>query len=323
MARQYVKPLLTDLAVKYKNPDVAYIADQVCPFVPVSTQEGEYRSFAKKNYFAVIDVERGATDKAKDVNWQISLESYNCGDKAVKFFLTDNELRNQQNQGQNGLAALDITEEITQVLTAKILQAREKRLADMFFNSASYAAANRTQLSGDDQWSAFDSSDPVADIWTGYRACAVPPNTLILGPEVFIILTQHDKILERIRGGSTSADPAHVTEEMLARIFRVQKVIVGWALYDSTPNKPSTFTKTDIWGKHALLAYINPSPSTLDASFAKTFMFTPEGGTGGWRVRMYRDESIGGGGEYLEVDQSVDEKIIAADVAYFIQDAVA
>jgi len=323
MAREYVKPLLTDLAVKYRNPDARYIANQVCPFIPVNTQQGDYRVFAKKNYFGILDVERGPTSKAKETNFAITLENYNCGDKALQFFLTDTELRNQQNQGQNGAAALDITEEITQVLASKILQAREKRIADKYFSSASYAAANRTQLTGDDQWSAYSTSDPVADIWTGWRACMMPPNTLILGPEVFVVLTQHSKVLDRIKGGSTSGDPAHVTEEMLARVFRVEKVIVGWAMYDSTPNKPATFTKTDIWGKHALLAYINPQPSTLDASFAKTFMFTPEGGTDGWRVRMYRDESRGGGGEVLEVDQSVDEKIIAADVAYFIEDAVA
>lgn len=321
MSREYVKPLLTDLAVKYKNPDTAYIADIMFPFVPVATQEGEYRSFAKKNYFALVDNERGNTDTAKEINWQLSLENYQCGDKALRFFLTDNELRNQQNQGQNGLAALDITEETTQVLVAKTLQKREARCAAKAFAAGSYAAANKTQLSGDDQWSAYATSDPINDVWTGFKACAIPPNTLFLGPETYIVLTQHSKILERLTGDANT--PSMVDETVLARVFRVQRVVVGWAMYDSTPNKPSTFTKTYLWGKHALLAYVNPQPSTLDASFAKTFQFTPEGGTTGWRVRMYRDEARGGGGEWLEVEQSVDEKIIASDVAYFIEDAVA
>jgi hypothetical protein len=323
MAREYVKPLLTDLAIKYKNADMKYIADQVCPFVPVETQEGQYRSFAKKNYYTLVDNERGATDTAKEINWTVTLSAYNCGDKAVRFFLTDSELRNQQNQGQNGAAALDITEEITQVLTAKIFQKREKRIANLFFTAGSYDSTNKIQLTGDDKWSGYSTSDPIANLLTGYRACMIPPNTLIVGPAVYDVLVQHSKILQRITGGATSINPANVTPEMLAAIFRVKRVLVGEAMYDSTPNKPSTFTKANIWGKHALLAYITETPSTLDASFAKTFLFTPEGGTSGWRVRMYRDEARGGGGEWLEVEQSVDEKILAADVGYFIEDAVA
>jgi hypothetical protein len=297
--------------------------DILFPFVPVSTQSGQYRVFAKKNELSIPDVERGPSDEAKSANYAISLSEYNCADKAQKFFISDNEMRNQQNQA-NGQGSLDMEEETTTVLMSKLMLARESRCETLAFTSANYPAANKTQLVAATQWDNHSSVDsiPIDIIWTAYQACHKKPNTVFMGLDVFIQLTSHPQILERITGGAYPGSPAMVTPQLLAQIFRVNNVYVCEAMYDSTPKTKTTFTKGYIWTKHCVVAYINPSPSTMDNSAFKTFRFTPEGGQDGIRVRVYRDEARGGGGVWVEVDQSVDEAIIDSSAAYMIEDAI-
>jgi len=77
--------------------------------------------------------------------------------------------------------------------------------------------------------------------------------------------------------------------------------------------------------------YVNPAPIRNNMTFGGTFLYSPNTGApgqmpgvqSGWRVRQYRDEARGGGGNVLEVEQYPNEKVICSDVGYLLYDAVA
>ena len=52
------------------------------------------------------------------------------------------------------------------------------------------------------------------------------PNRLGLGINVFNALKVHPAILERVKYGGSTANPASVTENVLAQLFGVEKIVV-------------------------------------------------------------------------------------------------
>lgn len=135
---------------------------------------------------------------------------------------------------------------------------------------ATYPAANKATLAGSSQWSHADS-DPGKDVDTAKdvirRMIGLRPNLLVLGPDAMTALRRHPKIREQFK--FTSSDT--VTAAQLAEYFQVAEVISGDGVY-----LPDTAADTDpaqdIWGKDAILAYVNKNASDyLSPSFAYTY----------------------------------------------------
>lgn len=324
MSRNYLKPWLTNVAVKYENPESYLIANNVSPFVPVATQTGQYPSYTQKDRYTIPDVRRGARDTAHESSWGMTWAEYACKDYAQKDLVTNAEIHNAANQNGGNASPMQPKVETTEVLVRRLQLAREQRIATQFTTAANYAATNRTTLTGSDplfQLDDYVNSDPFDVFTTARRACMFEPNIAWMGVQVYDKIIRHPKILEVISGGATIINPALVRPEMLAQVMEVDAVYVGKARYNSTPQK-STMTSAYLWGKYIGFAYVPPTTNMKEIAFAKTFMFTPEGGNQGWRVREYEAPERGGGAVWIEVDQSFDENIIANDVGYLISAAI-
>ena len=111
-----------------------------------------------------------------------------------------------------------------------------------------------------------------------------------------------------------------VTVQLVAELFEVDRLIIGKAKYNSA-NKNQTASYSYVWGKDVVLAYVEPQPSLEGVCAWKTFRWRQMSTDVGYQVRTYRDEAKGGGGEWIEVENSYDEKAVCTDVAYLI-DAV-
>lgn len=74
------------------------------------------------------------------------------------------------------------------------------------------------------------NSDPIAFFdakKTAMRqATSRTPNRLGLGINVFNALKVHPAILERVKFGGTTANPANVTENVLAQLFGVDRIVI-------------------------------------------------------------------------------------------------
>ena len=304
---------LSNFAVEYKN--AALIGALVAPFVPVNNKSDSYMIYTQADKFSLPEDIRGPKSTAKEVTWGSSTSTYGCIDRALRDFLADSIVGNSD-------PGVNPQQRTTSFLTDLLMLRFEKRIVDLVTTYGNYGGSYKTTLSGTTQWSDYINSDPIGVIDTGKAACFIEPNSLILNKQVFDKLKRHPQLIDSVKGGATSSNPALVNIEQMKEIFGIENIWIGAAKYN-TSLKGQTAAFDYLWGKHAILAYVDPAVSLEGVTAFKTFRWTQMTTGAPYKVRRYRDESIGGGGEWIEVEMSVVEKAICADLAYMIKDAVA
>lgn len=304
---------LSNFAVEYRNAD--FIADMISPFVPVVNKSDSYFVFTQKDKFTLPETIRGPKDAAKEVTWSSSTDTYACVDHALRDFLSDALVANSDDP-------VKPRQRTTNFLTDLLLLDYERTIATLTQTAGNYGGSYRTTLTGGDQWSSLATSDPVGVVDTGKAAMFMPPNTMLLAYDVYLMLKKHPQILDRIKGGADSNNPALVGTRQLAEVFEVDNVLVGKAKYNSA-NKAQTASFSYVWSDSVVLAYVDPNVSLESVSAFKTFRMRQVSTDLGYQVRTYRDESLGGGGEWIEVETSYDEVQVCSDLGYLIVDTLA
>ena len=150
-------------------------------------------------------------------------------------------------------------------------------------------------------------------------ATGMKPNTLLLSPSAFNALKNHDDILDRIR----YTQKGIVTTDLLATLFEVDKVLVGWGVVNSAA-KGATDDVDFIMGKHALLCYSNPRPALKKPSAGYIFSWTGLEGAGTYGNRIVRlpMDVLGLGTERIEGEIAFDCKQVCKDLGVFFKDIV-
>lgn len=302
-----IQPELMAVALAYKNGRM--IADEVLPRVPVGRQEFKYYEYALADSFTLPDtkvgrksapnqVEFGATEKTG------STEDFGLDDPIPQADL-DNAPENIDPRGQ-----------AVESITNLILLGREVRAANLLFNLNTYASTNRTTLSGTSQWSDFTNSDPIAAIQNALDGCIMRPNVMVIGRRPFSILSRHPKIVKAVLGNA--GDSGIARRQDLAELFELEDIQVGEA-FVNTAKKGQTVSLARTWGNHCALIYRDRTANTRGGV---TFGFTAQFGS---RIAGSNpDPNIGlRGGERVRVGESVKELVIANDLGYFFQNAVA
>lgn len=304
---------LSNFAVEYRN--MKFIADMVAPFVPVVNKSDSYFVFTKKDKFTLPETIRGPKSPAKEVDWSSSTSTYACIDHALRNFLPDAIVANSD-------PGVDPRRRTSDQLTDLLLLTFERMISVLTTTYASYGASYRIQMAGADQWDQYDTSDPIGDVDTAKEACFIEPNTIVMGAQVWNVLKRHPQILDHVKGGASTTDPALVRPEMVADLFEVDQVLIGKAKYN-TSNKGATASYSYVWGKDVVVAYIEPQVALDGVSAWKTFRWRQLSTDQVYQVRTYRDESLGGGGEWIEVETALDEVAVCTDVAYLIDTVIA
>jgi len=305
------KPL-TDISVAYTNG--MFIADQVLPRVIENRLEPFYYKWDKNNLRLDNDV-RAPGNKAFEVDFGIS--------KSAAFYLIERSLKTKipdedMEAARDADAKFDLKVSKTKLLNNKLLTRYEYQAAAELFSGTTFSGYTAA-LSGNDCWDQYGTSDPVKKIIDARnlvrKATGVYPNMVVLGAEVFDVLTNHPDILDRIKGGATKASPADVTAESLAQIFKVNKVLVGGSIYNSV-NEGATDSTSDIWGKYALICYVSPTPEKESPSLGYTFY-----NTNAEMVREWYDKEARS--TYVEVTKKFVHKVVAPAAGYLYSTVIA
>lgn len=304
LSNVHTDAILTNISVQYRN--AKFIGTQLMPIVKVKKETDEYYKYnSKATRFRIPDTLRAAKTESKQIDWEVTTDSYACKEHAMNDLIDDREYANADKP-------LNLKTDTVEFLTDVILTSQEKRIADQLFSTS--VITNNNTLSGTDQWSDYENSDPIDDIETGMQdvhgRIFRNPNTLVLGKAVYDKLKHHPDITDRIKYSMKGI----ITPELLAELFGVEKVLVGESGYNSA-KEGQTASYGYLWGKHALLAYIEPRPGIKKFSLGYTFQARPFG------VRVAREEIKHS--DWIEVSHVLDEKIVSVDCAYLIADAVA
>lgn len=308
-------PQYTAIALAYQNKEL--IADQVLPRSTVTARTFKYDVYTKEEPFTIPDTKVGRKGRPNEVEFSAAEREASCVDYGLQFVVPQEDI-----DAAAGKPALDPLGRHTEGTTELILLDREKRVADLVFNAATYPVGSKTTLTSNDQWNAHDqsASDPVEDILGAAESMLMRPNTLVLGSQVAYQLRRHPKVIAAVYpSGGNAATGGVVPMQALADLFEVDRILVGRAFHNSAkPGQTPSYTR--LWGKHAALLRINPLANVRGNDIS--FGFTAEWGS---RIAMTRpDPDIGlKGGVRGKVGESVKELITAADCGYFFENAVA
>ena len=299
---------LTQIALAYKNEE--YIADAILPRVTVGKQEFSYLKHTKADRFTVPDTNMGRKSRANEVEFSAEEVDSSTRDYGLAAVVPQADIDNDTDNQVNPLGSH------AEGLTDLVLLDREIRVATMVLDAANYAAANKTTLVGNDQWSDFTNSDPIDDIMTALDACFMRPNNAVFGHDVWTKLRQHPKVIKATN--KNSGDVGLAARQAVAELLELQNIIVGMSRYNSAkPGQTASYGRA--WGKSALFFYKNP---TATPKMGLTFGMTAQ--WGGRVAKSKFDDEVGlRGATRLLVGESVKEVLTAPDCAYLISAAIA
>ena len=297
LANVHTDAILSNISEKYSN--AAYVGLQLLPVVSVKKESDKYYKYdSKADRFRIPQTLRAPKTESKTVDWKVTTGTYSCEEHALNDLIDDREKDNADKP-------LNLEVDTVEFLTDIIELAQEKRIVDLLTGAGMTHNATITT-----KWEDYTNSNPIADIETGkqdvHSRIFRYPNTLLLGVQVYDQLKHHPDILDRIK----YVQKGVVTAELMASIFEVDKVIIGAAGYN-TKKEGQTAVYGYMWGKYALLAYVEPRPGIKKFSLGYTFK------VGKNKTRRARIEVKHS--NWFEPSMIVDEKLVSVDCSYLMK----
>lgn len=307
MANQYPFPVdakLTAVSLAYKNG--SYIADQILPRVQVPAESFKYRVFPKELFLTLPETTIGRKGVPNEVELSFltktaSVEGYGLSEAVP--------VADIKAAASNGF---DLQSKAAVYLTELMNLGRERRMADVIFNPASYANGNVNSLGAEKFNSA--ESDPLKVIDDGLKVPFFRPNVIVMGEDVFNVLKFHPKLIRTVypyadAGGVISA-------QQLANILGVDKLLIGKSRINSAHRGKSSIV--NIWGKDIALLYVAPGAGLNDLP---SYGLSAEYGTR--QITVIPEQNTGVEGAYrIRVTERLKELVLAPDLGFLIQDAV-
>ncbi len=305
----HIDAILTGLSVKYRNE--SNIWPFLLPIVQVGKRSDKFFRYNKEESFKLVDDKIGPKSLPNEVDWGISTDNYSVKDHALGDWLPQEVIDNSDSPIQPEIDTNDF-------LNALLDNQQEKRVADVVFNTATYPTGNKTTLSGTAQWSG-STDDPIGDVLTAVESCFVRANTLVLGADAWKVFRKLPEVLDAVKGATRyQGSPGGIaTTGEVASLLEVERVLVGRGRYIST-KEGQTATYARLWGKHCAALHVAPSPGIKSITFGVTFSEMQR------QTQRDFDPKRGvKGAHYLKVAWNSDEKVIASDLGYMIENAVA
>ena len=307
----HIDRALSNLAVMFSNRD--YVADRVMPVIRVAKKSDKYFKFNANTMFnvAAVDVVGAESMPGRPSIGLDTPGTYSCIDRALRDFISiDEEI--------NADAPLQPRMDVTEILVNYLLLAREKRVADIVFDSANYGS-NTSALSGTARWDTATGS-PVTNILTALRAPLVRPNTMVIGVDAWDGLRTNPELLQYIVSRaqtSSGVTPLMVDEATVAAAFRLDRVVIGEALYNTAAEGASA-SYSRVWGKSCALIRVEDQPSMRRTqTFGYTMRF------GAMETSTFYDGMPGrAGGTYIKVAHSDADEIVAGSSAAYLYTTV-
>lgn len=315
----HIDAILTNISVAYMQRAENMIADKVFPVVPVDKKSNKYFTYDKNDWFRDEAQRRAPGTESSGGGYNLSTDTYSADVFAFHKDVDDQTLANAD-------TPLNPLREAAEFVTSRLLLRREIQFISDFMTTgvwATDATGVAASPTGDEfvQWSDYTNSDPIEDIeeakedilsTTGYEA-----NTLVLGYQAYRQLKNHPDIVDRYKYTTSSV----ITEEMLARLFGVNRILVAKSVR-ATNDEGLAPAMGFNFGKSACLLHVAPNPGLMTPSAGYIFAWT--GVSGGLNATIgtsqFRMESLKAA--RIEAEVAFDNKVVADDLGYFFASCV-
>lgn len=309
----HVNRPLTNISIAFIQDASMFVADKVFPMVPVKKQGDRYFQYSRKQWYRTNARRRGPSTESAGGGFDIdNTPNYFADVYAIHQDVSD-QIRSNADQ------PIDMDRDASRWVAQQLLLKREKEFVASYFQTSTWTGSTTgSDIVPSTKWDAA-GSDPVDDVMaekdavlekTGYM-----PNTLVVTPQVHRALKNNASIIDRVK----HTQLASITEDMLARLFEVDKYLVARATEDEAEEGQSASMDFVFGDEQAMLVYANRTPSILQPSAGYIFNWTGLFGAGqGMRVKRFRIEELES--DRIEGEMAWDMKLVAADLGAFFTD---
>lgn len=316
---------LTNMSMAYFQ-EGDYVAKKIFPICPVNLSTSYYYTFSKGDlardnvqrkpqYGKVAPAIMGQTDNA-----------YKCYVDQVIVGIDQIQTLNYQRSNAPGMA--DPRRAKVRFATEQMNLHMDVLFAKKFFKSGIWTnewTGAATADTAAKKFLKFDNAnfDPITFFDERKneikREGRRKPNKLALGVDAFTALKNHPDIIERVKYTGTTANPAIVTEQVLAQVLGLDAVVV----LDSTYNAAAMGKDADMRyicdSKGALLCYTTNAPAIDTPSAGYIFTWDMLGNGNYIATDQFEGES-GTHTEFIEGLISTDMHACAQDLAVYLAD---
>lgn len=312
-----INPELSAVAIGWKNPDVTLIADRVLPRIQKGGKLFNYTRYTQADAYTVPNTRVGRKSRPTELDFSGALIPATCVDWGLDALVPVDEIMAWEAMPKPASGGPVSPEaKNVELLTSLIELDREVRVANLVFNTASYAAGQTATLSGTSQWSDFANSNPLSAIMAALDVPVMRPNKMVVGQATWTQLRQHPRVIQAVFG--TAQTGGVVSRQALADVLEISEILVG-AGFVNTARIGQTPTLSRVWGKHCSLIYVSENAAAADQP---SYGFTGEFGN---RIAGAMDEMVNGlrGSRRVRVGETLTEIISAPETGYYFQNAVA
>ena len=319
---------LSNMALAYYQGDTKAFAKTIFPICPVTLSSDNYYIFDKEDLLRDNWHRKPAYGKVDPAVLSEHTESYAC--QVDQMIMGVDRIRQTDMARRQGPAAKDPRMQRTKTMAGQANIHQDVIFASRFFKTGVWSHEEKgvdSTAPSSGQFIKFSNgnSDPVALIDNRKtimeQNTGRMPNRIAIGVNVFNELKKHPAILERVKYGGSTANPATVTENVLAQLFGVENLTVQRSIM----NKAEMGQVADMQyigdPDGFLLAYATDTPSIDEPSAGYIFTWDMLGDGNIMPVLNY-DGEPGTHSEFIEGLMAVDMKKTADDLAMYFADAV-
>ena len=320
---------LSNMALNYFQSFNNYFARAIFPICRVRQSADNYYRFTLEDLLRNGWQPKPAYGKVMPTVFGEDTDTYAV--KVYQMIMGIDEIRETDVQRRQAPGFVNDTRQIqTQMLSEQANIFMDEMFANRFFRSGVWAQ----EMSGVDnttpgenefiKWN-NDNSDPVQMIaemkQEMLEKTGREPNRLALGADVFTALRKHPAILERVKYGGSTPNPAKVTQNVLSQLFEVDKMVVMRSIHNNSKQGKDADISFIADPKAMLLAYAADAPSVKTPSAGYIFQWDMLGNGQTMPIFHYPGEP-GTHSEYIEGMMAIDMKKTADDLAVFCKDVV-
>lgn len=330
IAKGYIRPhtALTNMAMAYYQNAANYFAKTLFPICPVQLSSDNYYVFDKEDLLRDNWARKPETGTVSPAVLSEHTEQYACHVDQMRMSI--NMIRQTDLNRRQGPATANTKQQRTKAIAEQRNIHQDKLFANSFFKAGVWgnelAGVNGTASSNQFIKFSDENSEPIKIIdevrTQTLQETGRELNRMGMGINVFNALKEHPGILERIKYGGTTANPAQVNEKVLAELFGVEKLVVLKSIHNDA-RLGEDANMQFIGDPNALLFTYAPNTPAIDEPSAGYIFTWDMLGNGQYMPIMnYPDPDQGKHVEWIEGLMATDMKKTSDDLAVFFKDAV-
>jgi len=318
---------LTNLCLSFFQEQSGFVSARLFPMVPVALSSAHYYEFDKGDLARDNVSRKPEFGHVAPAVFGKREKYYHC--EADQIITGIDKISSLDYQRSAAPAIIDPRRAKVRFVAEQMKIHMDRKWASKYFNADSwthiYEGTSSTPSGNQFYYFDNENSDPVRffnSLATKMRLAGLrKPNKICMGVNVFAALQTNPSMLERIKYQGSEANPASVTENVLAQLFNVKEIVVAESVYNAAPIGAEDDIRFICNPNDLLLCYATDAPSIDEPSAGYTFTWDMLGNGQYAAVQQYEGpESTHT--EFIEGLICTDPQITCADLGVFLKGAV-